>query len=405
MQKITFMKYFFTILIAISSLLSEELKASIPNDLVHIPDAAFKTFLLNYKYEDGDYVRNLDRNQDGEIQESEALLLKKLTALGSTTTLSAIKSFRGIEYFKNLSHIEIPNCLQLEDIDLSQNEALTLLYLGGKFTHLDLRNNLKLRSLDINNSKLEHILFNPNNIIRSVTLTSDVMENFNYPTLKNLSSLHLIFMDALKELDIKIYPELKNLSLGSKTLKPLDFKDLKKLISLYLDDLTIDLRTFTLLDFKYLNSFGLRNIATVEQIDLKDNHSTHFEYIYLDALPQLKKVCVDDEVEKDSFIKALEPKNSWKNLTYLVGKSCEENLSIAQIHSIKKLQISPNPVKTSFTVKGIDVKYLELINYAGQIIKTWNPQSNYSTEDLPKGSYILIIHGFDSTKSAKLLIE
>ncbi|MGV1021372.1 T9SS type A sorting domain-containing protein [Empedobacter falsenii] len=399
------MKYFFIILTLTISLFTQNLKAIAPNDTVKIPDPAFKTFLLDYKYEDGNFTRNLDRNQDGEIQESEALLLKKLTALGSTTTISSIKSIQGIEYFKNLTAIEIPNTLQLESVDLTRNENLTLLYLGGKFSDIDLRNNTKLRTLEINNFNLENILFYQDNIIRNVTLNSNTMETFTFPELKNISTLNLFLMNSLKELDIKIYPELKNLSLRSKSIKSLDFNDLKQLNSLFLDELTIDLKSFSLVDFKYLTRFGLGDISTIEQIDLKDNNSTSFDYIYLDNLPNLKRVCVDDESEKNAFIKALEPKDQWENLNYLVGENCNDILSNTNINSLKSIKISPNPVKTSFIIKDIDVKFLELINYSGQIVRTWKAQSNYSIEGLPKGSYILIIHNLDSKKSFKLLIE
>lgn len=399
------MRYLFIVLAFTSCLFSQPLKASGPNDVVPIPDPSFKTFLLAYTYEDGDYVRHLDRNKDGEIQESEALLLKRLVALGSTSALSAIQSFKGIEYFKNLSVIEIPNCLQLEDIDLTKNESLTVLYVGGKFTSIDLRNNLQLRTLELNNAKLETIVLNETNAIRSVSLTSDVIESFNYPELKNITTLNFYFMDALKDVDFKLYPELRKLSLVSKSFQSLNLDDLKKLNSLFLEDLTIDRKVFPLSHFPFLNDFGLRNISTIERIDLKDNKSSHFNYVTLESLPNLKTVCVDDENEKYDFIKALEPKKQWENLTYVVGKSCTENLATSDSHSKNALIISPNPVKTSFVVKNTNVSYLELMNYSGQIIKTWKAQPNYSVAGIPKGNYILMIHTPDSKQAVKLLIN
>ena len=98
--------------------------------IVNIPDANFKNILLNYS-------PVIDVNSDGEIQQSEALLVTTLTISNTT-----INSLVGIEYFLNITQLNCTNNLQLTTLDVSNLAAL--------------------HSLKCNNNNLTSLNLNPN---------------------------------------------------------------------------------------------------------------------------------------------------------------------------------------------------------------------------------------------------
>ena len=85
------------------------------NVLVEIPDANFKTFLLE----------KFDKNKDGDISRSEARAVKNINCSGL-----AIESLTGIEYFRNIKSLDCSNN-QLEEIDLRFNRKLNKLNSKG----------------------------------------------------------------------------------------------------------------------------------------------------------------------------------------------------------------------------------------------------------------------------------
>ena len=95
------------------------------NDIVEIPDANFKTYLLE----------NFDKNNDGNISLSEAKAVKEINCSGKN-----IVRLDGIEKFENLEsldcsnnqifEIEIRHNKKLNKLASKGNDALLMVYIG-----------------------------------------------------------------------------------------------------------------------------------------------------------------------------------------------------------------------------------------------------------------------------------
>ncbi|MCH7534719.1 MAG: T9SS type A sorting domain-containing protein [Bacteroidetes bacterium] len=103
-------------------------ESSATTQLVNIPDANFKAYLL------GDSLINT--NGDGEIQVSEASAFTGDMVVNGLE----ISDLTGIEAFTSLTYLDCAKNY-LDSLDVSQNTALTDLYCWGNYlTALDIRN-------------------------------------------------------------------------------------------------------------------------------------------------------------------------------------------------------------------------------------------------------------------------
>ncbi len=87
--------------------------------IVNIPDANFKAALI---------AAGVDKNNDGEIQQSEAEMVDTLKV-----ALKKITSLEGIEAFTNLSYLD---CMMNELHFLHLSKNLKLVYLSCEYDHL-----------------------------------------------------------------------------------------------------------------------------------------------------------------------------------------------------------------------------------------------------------------------------
>lgn len=110
--------------------------------IVNIPDANFKNALLNH-------IPDIDTNNDGKIQLSEAEVVIDLSI-----PTQNINSLEGIQFFVN---IEVLDCSdnQLEALNISQNQNLeTLSCQKNQLTDLGLSQNFNLTHLDCSQNLL-----------------------------------------------------------------------------------------------------------------------------------------------------------------------------------------------------------------------------------------------------------
>lgn len=163
---------------------------SVEAQIVNIPDANFKAKLLEAspsntiaQNNSNQYIK-IDINDDGEIQESEALLVRKLNVSNSN-----ISSLEGINSFSNLSELRANNnylsylnindldFLYLENNQFSLQENLILNSNGFVLNFIDLSNNL-LNSFNLgqfmsDNNLIDLVLKLNNNPLESINLNND----------------------------------------------------------------------------------------------------------------------------------------------------------------------------------------------------------------------------------------
>jgi len=169
--------------------------------IVDFPDPNFKNALLQY-YPD------IDANNDGEIQVSEAEAYTGALVLFAVFPM--ISDLTGIEHFINITELDVgasaittldlssntllevvySDACQLTSINVNNCPGLELLWCGNNYlTTLDVSNNSNLISLGINSNQLENIDLSNNTLLEEL-----------YCFNNQLTSLNLFSNTALKEL-------------------------------------------------------------------------------------------------------------------------------------------------------------------------------------------------------------
>jgi hypothetical protein len=124
------------------------------DDKINIPDAKFKSSLITAK---------VDKNNDGAIQKSEALLVTVINVYNS-----GIKSLEGIQFFENLVDL---NCA------------------SNSLTFLDVSKNIKLKDLFCKENKLIALDISKNSLLESVTCSGNQLTELNAEGLKFMETI------------------------------------------------------------------------------------------------------------------------------------------------------------------------------------------------------------------------
>src|SRR5690606_25046995 len=159
-------------------------EAPVVEEVVTIPDANFKTYLLN------NAIINL--NGDQEIQVSEA------TAFVGAIDCSGlnITDLTGIEAFTNIISLSCNNNM-LTSIDLSNNLALTYLKCDNNhFSALDVSNNIALTDLYCSHTHITSLDLSNNSALVAIDCSNNhLLSSLN---LKNGNNINIIFFNALE---------------------------------------------------------------------------------------------------------------------------------------------------------------------------------------------------------------
>ena len=162
--------------------------------IVDIPDANFKAVLLSGTITtDADFnLIELDTNNDGEVQISEALSVFGISVPADSTAM--ITDVTGIEAFSNLERLWIS---EHSVTALNVTENTNLRYLGftdNPISMLDVSNNPNLISLNVNNSQVTTLDLSNNPSLLDLICGYNPLESFN---IKNGNSLALIEFNGL----------------------------------------------------------------------------------------------------------------------------------------------------------------------------------------------------------------
>ncbi|NQY29214.1 MAG: hypothetical protein HRT69_07065, partial [Flavobacteriaceae bacterium] len=223
------MKQYYILLIALVTFSFSQAQ----DPIVNIPDANFKNALINDTVADfdgdGTYDGDVDTNNDGEIQVSEAEAVMSLKIPGSVE----INSFVGIEVFVNLQSLIIQEN-DAYSLDISSNTSLVKLHLldMGDLSSLDVSNNIALVELVCNSTGL--IYLNTSNNVN--------LEIFNCDD------------SDLKGLDLSLNTSLTILSCKGNRLRDLNVKNGNN----------TSLTSFNCSDNYYLTCVGVDDIVYAE---------------------------------------------------------------------------------------------------------------------------------------------
>lgn len=177
--------------------------AIVKAQIVNIPDANFKTFLLNaglnaYAYNQANFAVPIDTNGDGEIQNTEAQVIYKLVIDNRN-----MQNMTGITAFSNLTTLEIRNNTQLTTVDLTGMSSLIT---------------VKLFANTLLNS------FNVSGLVNLKTLQCNIHLNLFALDLTDLVSLEQLscYSNRFSDLNFMNLPSLFSLDCGGNSLTTID---------------------------------------------------------------------------------------------------------------------------------------------------------------------------------------
>jgi hypothetical protein len=364
---------------------------------VTIPDPIFKDRLLNHD-------PDVDTNDDGEIQISEALdFTTTLQLSGSSSNEFNIMDLTGIEAFINVStinagrndltsidvtqNIELRN-LRLDDnmlseIDVSQNTQLRglVLFDNPNITVLDLTNNPDLQTLQASEMNLGTLDLSQNTLLRSLAL-----ENCNISTinLTNNTALRTLFLNdnPILELDLTLNILIDELQFANTSIRGINLSE-----NTVLEDIKMQGNDF-------LEEINLKN-GSNGIIDITGSFPSNFT-----NLPLLERVCIDNvNSELAAFIldQVAHPVSFIEDCSLL---KTEEN-------DMVDLLIYPNPTQDIITMNTQHtIASVQLYSISGVIITT-KPLNNYKIDmrSFASGIYLLQVNFNNGDLITKKIIK
>ncbi|MBE9487554.1 MAG: Ig-like domain-containing protein [Bacteroidetes bacterium] len=207
---------------------------------IDIPDANFKQALIE---------AGVDLNNDGGISKNEAEQVKKL-ALES----KKIQSLEGIQYFKNITELNVNKNLIKGELNFSNNTALTVLYCsdnagitgidvsqntaltsficyGTQISTLDISNNIALTSLNCSSTQITKLDVSSHIALKKLICSYTGITELNVSNNLALTDLSCMKL-AIKTLDISKNLALNALSCSDTKITELNISNNKELSNL-----------------------------------------------------------------------------------------------------------------------------------------------------------------------------
>ncbi|WP_353170004.1 T9SS type A sorting domain-containing protein [Flavobacterium sp.] len=292
------------------------------SQIVNFPDANFKAKLLQASstnfiassqtpvYNAGNWYvtsyNDIDTNDDGEIQVSEAQAIKWLNI-----NTSNISNFTGIEFFTNLQNLNCSNN-QLTSLDVSGLTNLIIFScVQNQLSSLNVSNLTNLQQLDCYNNQLTSLNVLGLTNLLFLSCNDNQLPSLNVSSLTNLISLDC-YNNQLPNLNILGLANLKRLDCSSNQLPSLNILGLTHLqrLDCYNNQLTsLNVSGLTSLSFlscsnnqlPSLNVSSLTNLQylyckhnQLTSLFLKNNNSS-WEVLNFSENPNLQYICADEE--------------------------------------------------------------------------------------------------------------
>jgi len=307
--------------------------------VVNIPDANFKTALLNH-------VPVINTNADGEIQVSEAAAFTGTINIG----FKNITDLTGINAFINIHELNC-NYNRLTALNISGLNSLSSLYCAENL----------LSSLTINNLPSLKILYCGGNLLTSLQLSNlpqlqQLMCGDNKFTSLSLSglpamrSINTQDCDSMTTLNLSNMPSLGFLNCGYGNLSTLSMIGLTGLDTLYC--MSNQLTSLTLSDPAVLKSLSANNnrltalptgLSAIRDLDVANNKISVFALDNLNSLRSIRMF--------DNLCTSLTLSNKPQLISIYCQNNLISNLQLSNLFSLRELSCQQNQI-TSLTLNG-----------------------------------------------------
>jgi len=338
--------------------------AFLKSQVVNIPDANFKAYLISNP--------QINTNNDNQIQVSEAAAF--------TGTIScngrSIINLTGIEAFVNITGLSLTQN-QVTTLDISKNTSLTYLDCSvNQLTSLDVSKNITLKNLFCFNNQLTNLDITKNiNLTQLATYknpltTLDVTQNYALQTL-------ICYENQLATLDVSKNLALKELYCYRNQIISLELNN-----NLQLTKLACDENKLEFLDLS--KNAALTDVwcdqNLIRILNLKNGQNP--KIINLDATNNGNETCiiVDNVANAYSY-------SGWKK-DATAGYDLYCTLAVSET-SKKEILLFPNPAKDNLTFSE-EVSNIKITDLSGKIVKQIsNSEKSINISKLEKGTYII----------------
>ncbi len=402
---------------------------------VNIPDAVLKDRLVNHN-------PNIDTNNDGEIQVSEATAFTGTLNLNppiyerQNNNLASNSQFSdptGIEAFINITKLYASNNL-MSTIDLSANLKLTEIILNyNPLTSINIDGITGLANLHVthanlttinltSNTSLSRLLLGDNNSLSSIDLSNLVnltvlnLGSCNFSTITlpndaiNLRTLALQF-NNLSSLDLTNYKNLESIFVNDNELTSIDVTGLTELITLNVKNNqlpSIDVSTNTVLESltasdNNITSIDVSNNNNLFVFNVIRNSLTAVKFIHqpsIDAINQNRSfrynleqnpslTCI--EVDSPDYANTHNQTRFVKDPEASYQADCGYSLNTQDLELVN-VSLYPNPSNGTFNINlpNKSSKNISIYNISGQKVfeASLEKDENTVTTNLPSGMYV-----------------
>jgi Leucine-rich repeat (LRR) protein len=340
--------------------------------IVNIPDGSFKSRLLqasssNYfaSTQTPDSNGNVttynavDTNSDGEIQVSEASVIKYLVINGFPFPISSLE---GITSFTNLEYLNCNGNQMLSSLNVSGLTNLRYLTcFNCSLSSLNVSGLTNLKYLNCLSNYLQSLNLNGLTNLQTLNCSVNGMPSLNLNGLTNLQTLNCS-INGISTLNLSGLTNLTNLDCGGNLLTSLDVSSLHNLLILSYHNNQLPSVDFSgITNLQQLNcssnqiaSLDVSNLISLEQLNCSSNLLTSLDVSSMTSMQQLN--CSNNQL----------PSLNVSTLSNLTNLYCSNNqlpsLSVIGLTNLNTLDFSNNQI-TSINFSGIvNLQYLYCSN-------------------------------------------
>jgi Leucine-rich repeat (LRR) protein len=244
--------------------------------IINIPDANFKAVLLNTLNVATSNNLPLDSNNNGEIEQNEALFVTNIGIVESNVT-----NVTGIEYFTNLKLLNVFEN-NITTLDFTMLPSLEYLYINSNpLTSLNVTGLVNLKELTVVGSNLNTLDASSLTSLTLLNCNSNLLSSVNVAGLSNLKEFRC-GNNQLTSLNLTGLPNLESLFCDYNELPAIDFTGLtsakiiycthNQLTSLNLTGLP-NLLTLNC-DYNLINSLNFLSVPNLVSLSLGNNPMT-----------------------------------------------------------------------------------------------------------------------------------
>lgn len=372
--------------------------------IVNIPDANFKNNLLtgNNVDNDGDgyHESNVDTNNDGEIQVSEAEAVLSLAIMGGWLS---IETLEGIESFTNMEQI-FSHSYPIANADLSQNLNLIKIELiDNGLETLILPNSSNLVELIAWSNNLTNIDVTQNPNLEQFLIQINELTSLDVSQNPNLIRL-ICAANNLTSLDLTQNPNLERLNFGQNLITEINITQNPNLtlFACYYNEIeNLDLSQHQLLEEIY----AVHNELT--SLNIKNGNNMNLFRLLAYDNPDLTCIGVDDEIYANSQPCDL-PNTGWcKDETAAYSENC--TLGVNDTDESDLISLYPNPVNSVLKIvnnSSNEITSIKLYDQLGKLVlnEVENLQE-INISHLSRGLFLVALQTKNNILTKKMIKE